>query len=152
VRLVLVGPDGHESSVIRERIAALAIDHRVELRGHVDDAELAALYAGATAFCFPSRAEGFGLPVLEAMAAGTPVLASDLPIIREIAGSAARLVPPDDVPAWAQAIASLVVVDEAHRALVAAGRARAATFRWEDTATATLEVYRRVADQAGTRR
>ena len=150
--LVLVGPDGHEASVIRDQVVALGIDHHVDLRGHVDDAELAALYSRAIAFCFPSRAEGFGLPVLEAMAAGTPVLASDLPIIREVAGAAARYVPVGDPGAWAAAMATLVADVAGRDELAAAGARRAATFRWDDTARSTMAVYRSVLDQAGSRR
>jgi glycosyltransferase involved in cell wall biosynthesis len=152
VRLLLVGPDGHDAAGVRARVTELGLDERVELRGRVDDAELSATYAGAAGFCFPSRAEGFGLPVLEAMAAGTPVLASDLPITREVAGSAAELVPVGDVRAWAIAMARLVQDGAARQEMVDAGRARARAFRWEDTAAATADVYRLVAAHPGRRR
>jgi glycosyltransferase involved in cell wall biosynthesis len=113
--------------------------------GEVTDAELQALYAGATAFCFPSLHEGFGLPVLEAMAAGVPVIASDIPAVREVAGDAALLAPPGEAAKWAEAIEAAVSMDALRReALVEGGRQRAARFTWRATAEQTLEVYRQL--------
>jgi glycosyltransferase involved in cell wall biosynthesis len=113
--------------------------------GRLADAELQALYAGAAAFAFPSLHEGFGLPVLEAMAAGAPVVASDIPALREVAGDAALLVPAGDAGKWAEAIEAVVCLDQPQRAaVVERGRARAAQFTWRATAERTLELYRRL--------
>jgi len=113
--------------------------------GKVTDPELQALYAGAVAFCFPSRHEGFGLPVVEAMAAGVPVVASDIPAIREVAGGAAQLVPPGDAARWAEAVQAAICLSPAERErVVEAGRRRAGEFTWTATAARTLEVYRQL--------
>jgi glycosyltransferase involved in cell wall biosynthesis len=139
--LVLAGYAGwHNARLIppEQRAQLGGLLHQL---GPVPEADLQALYAGATVFAFPSFHEGFGLPVLEAMAAGAPVVASDIPPIREVAGDAAVLVPPGDVELWAGALEDLL--DSAPRlaALAEAGRRRAALFPWSRTAAATLEVY-----------
>lgn len=144
LRLVVAGPDGHRAHDVRAAVAAAGVEERVELPGRVDDARLAALYRGALAFCLPSRAEGFGLPVLEAMAAGAPVLASDLPAVREVAAEAAVLLPAGDVGAWADAITSIAADPERRSRLAEQGRARAAAFTWEAAAAGTAAVYRAV--------
>lgn len=113
--------------------------------GRVTDAELQALYAGAAAFAFPSLHEGFGLPVLEAMAAGAPVVAADIPALREVAGDAALLVPPGDASAWCEALQAVLALGQVERAnVVERGRLRAATFTWRATAERTLELYRQL--------
>jgi glycosyltransferase involved in cell wall biosynthesis len=96
--------------------------------GIVSEDELWSLYRDAAIFAFPSRHEGFGLPVVEAMSQGTPVLAADIAALREVAGPAARLIPPDDVEAWAGAIADLLADDRERERLGAAGVARAGRF------------------------
>jgi glycosyltransferase involved in cell wall biosynthesis len=117
----------------------------VRLLGHVDDALLPGLYAGATAFVLPSLYEGFGLPVLEAMAAGVPVVAAGTGALPETCGGAARLVAPDG-EAVAAALAALLRDGAERERLRAAGLARAAAFTWERTARGTDAV---VADVAG---
>ena len=102
------------------------------LLGHVDDDKLPGLYTGAQAFVLPSLYEGFGLPVLEAMACGTPVLAANASALPETCGGAARLVDGD----WAAAVENLLGDPEAQRRLRAAGLERAAAFSWERTASA----------------
>ncbi len=126
------------------REAGLSDDH-VPSIGWVDDADKPALYSGATAFVFPSQYEGFGLPPLEAMACGTPVICSDAASLPEVVGEAGILVHPHDVAGLAEAI-SRVTSDPALRAeLSARARRQAARFTWEQTARATLEVYWRLA-------
>jgi glycosyltransferase involved in cell wall biosynthesis len=114
---------------------------RVKLAGPVDDATLHGLYAAADGLAYPSLYEGFGLPVLEAMAHGTPVLTSDRSSLPEVAGEAALLVDPTDQAAIAAGLLRLVG-DQALRArLAAAGPRRAARFTWPATAAATWAAY-----------
>lgn len=141
-RVLIVGPDYWGADEQRRAIANADRDGKLELLGPVDDATLAALYGGAAAVCFPSRAEGFGLPCLEAMAAGAPLIASDLPPVREVVGSAAELVPPNDPNALADAIAQLLKDGERRQALADAGRRRAAGFTWQRTADDVVRAYR----------
>ena len=99
--------------------------------------------SGAVAVLVPSRKEGFGLPVLEAMAAGVPALASDTPALREVGGDAATYLPPGDPGAWADAISAAAAASPAERAERGrAGRERAASFTWERTAGGLLDAYR----------
>ena len=152
VRLVIAGPDGHRADDTRAAMAAAGVTDRVVLPGRVTDAELAALYRGAMAYCLPSRAEGFGLPVLEAMAAGAPVIASDLPVVRELVGDGAIFVEVGHVDAWATALERLVADDAVRARLSSAGPSIASRYTWEATARATMKVYERaVAGQSGRR-
>jgi glycosyltransferase involved in cell wall biosynthesis len=143
-RLVLAGPSGWLAgqAAVAERAAALG--DRVLLVGAVEPGQLRALYRGADVFALPSKHEGFGLPVLEALAQGTTVLASDLPVLREVAGDAARFAPVGDVEAWAVSLGSLLGDPDGRERLGVAGVARAATFTWERCAREHLEVYRSV--------
>jgi glycosyltransferase involved in cell wall biosynthesis len=112
--------------------------------GMVSEPLLRALYQCATALVYPSLYEGFGLPVLEAMASGTPVIASRAACLPEVLGDAGMLLDPDDVEAWTDAIVKVANDEHVRQRMRSAGRARAATFTWERTAQATLDVYRRV--------
>ncbi|MBN1976755.1 MAG: glycosyltransferase family 4 protein [Anaerolineae bacterium] len=113
-----------------------------------DDADKPALYRGATAFIFPSRYEGFGLPPLEALACGTPVVGSDASSIPEIVGDGGLLLPPDDVEGMAQALSRLATDADFRAELSQRALAQAARFSWEQTAQETLAAYRDAASQA----
>ena len=140
-RLALVGPLGWlHRDLISDRDRAVLGD-RLRVLGPVDEQDLRALYAGASLFAFPSLHEGFGLPVLEAMVQGTPVICSDIPALREVGGEAACLVPARDVGRWTEAIGELATDADRQRSLASAGRQRAAGFGWERTARETHAVY-----------
>jgi glycosyltransferase involved in cell wall biosynthesis len=139
LRLVVVGPDRGGGGEMSHAISRLGMNGRVELRGHVDREELAALYRGAACLVFPSRYEGFGLPVVEAMASGTPVVATTAGSVPEVAGDAAILVDPGDPAAMAGGIERALADREWLRA---AGLERARAYVWKETASRTLEVYR----------
>lgn len=128
------------------------IEHRLPARtrtiGIVDDADLPALYRGALFLVYPTLAEGFGLPVLEAMACGTPVIASDIPVFRELAGDAARFTDPSDAKAIARAIEELFRDADLRARLAAKGIARAARFSWTEAAASTLAIYRQALEEA----
>ena len=116
---------------------------RLEVAGEVSDERLASLYAGASAFVFPSRYEGFGLPVLEAMCYGAPVIASDAPAVAETAGGCALSFPAGDAAALAAALEQLLGDRSLALRLASAGRARAAALTVDRCAERTLEVFRR---------
>jgi len=118
---------------------------KVVFLGPVDEADLPALYSGATLFTFPSLYEGFGLPVLEAMACGTPVVCSSTSSLPEVAGDAALLVNPLDVDGLAQAIGQLWSDEGLREDVRARGLAQAARFSWAQTARETLAVYEQCA-------
>jgi alpha-1,3-rhamnosyl/mannosyltransferase len=139
--LALVGPRGWDDAPIL--LAARAAG--AQLLGSVSDAELRALYAGADAFVYPSLYEGFGLPVLEAMAAGAPVITSNVSSLPEVADDAALLVDPRDEAAIARSLERLLVDPALAERLRSAGRARAAAFSWARTASETLAVLREIA-------
>jgi glycosyltransferase involved in cell wall biosynthesis len=143
VRLVMAGPwsPGRERR-LRGHAARVGAGDRVEWMGLVSPGRLAALRAGAIAALVPSRKEGFGLPVLEAMAAGVPVLAADTPALRETGGGAARYLPLGDPGPWAEAIAQLLEDPAGRAAAAEVGRRRAAEFSWERTARELARAYR----------
>ena len=122
-------------------IDRLSLWDNVILTGYVVDESLIPLYAGADALLYPSRYEGFGFPMLEAMAVGTPVIASDTSSLPEIAGSAVVL-PPDDPEAWADAMYRLIFEPELRKELIKKGKERAREFSWEEAARKTLSLYR----------
>lgn len=142
VSLAIVGRNGWEYEDIFRRVTEHGLGDRVRFLGHVPQDDLVALYNGARAFVYPSRYEGFGLPILEAMQCGTPVVTTTASSMPEVAGEAALLVEPTDVAALADAIARLLSDDTVARDLSARGIARAATFSWERCAADTLGVYR----------
>lgn len=140
--LVLVGMRGWLTSGIESRMRPLADKGLVKVLGYVPDPHMSALYSGARAFILPSLYEGFGLPVLEAMACGVPVIASRSSSIPEVAGDAGILCDPMDATAFADAMRQLAEDAPLRQNLSAAGIARAASFSWQATAKATISVYR----------
>jgi glycosyltransferase involved in cell wall biosynthesis len=139
-RLVLAGPQGWKPDD-EDGAAARRLGDRVRLLGAVERTELFALFAGADAFAFPSRHEGFGIPVLEAMAQGTPVVCADIPALREVAGDAAIFVPPDDLDGWVDALHSTLTDPGFRAGLEARGRERVQAYSWERCADETAAVY-----------
>lgn len=145
VDLVLVGPDGWNEDLARRLAPLEGTSVRVHRVGFVATEALPVLYAGAAAFCYPSLREGFGLPVLEAMAHGAPVVTSSGTATAEVAGPDALLVDPHDHRAVGEALESLVDDPAAADRLRAQGRARAATYTWDRTAAQVAAVYAEVA-------
>ena len=144
--LVLTGPHRHGVGGAADTARSLGIRHRVHRAGFVPEDDLVPLLAGAAALVHPSSDEGFGFTPLEAMAVGTPVIASDAGSLPETTGGAAVLVDPDDVDGWAAAIERVVGDPGERAALVAAGRRHQAAFTWDRTAARMLEIYDRVVE------
>jgi glycosyltransferase involved in cell wall biosynthesis len=132
------------------RIAAeLGVSPAVRFPGWVDETDKPALYSAATVFAFPSYYEGFGLPILEAMACGTPVVTSNAASLPELAGAAAFQIDPHDPRRLGAAIIALCVQENLHAEMCAKGLAQAAQFTWEKTASETLAAYRNVLEATG---
>jgi glycosyltransferase involved in cell wall biosynthesis len=142
-KLVLIG----SCEGLRARIEALDLEPHVYMPGFLEDEALRSLLAHARAFVFPSLVEGFGLPVLEAMASGTPAIVSDREPMRTVAGEAARLVDPCDTEALTDALREVFGDEEQQERLIEAGRRRAESFDWTETARRTHEVYRSVLER-----
>jgi glycosyltransferase involved in cell wall biosynthesis len=146
LRLVLAGGKGWLFDAIFAEVERLGLRGRVLFPGFVADDDLPALYSAARVLAYPSLYEGFGLPILEAMACGTPVVTSTASCLPEVAGDAALLVPPTDVDALAAAL-ERAVADEGVRAeLIAKGRERARRFSWEASARQLMDIYRSLFD------
>lgn len=146
LRLVLVGAPGPDSDRVQRALQQLAPDARarVVVTGTVDDAQKQSLLARATVLAYPSVYEGFGLPLLEAMAASIPVVASAAGSIPEVAGDAALLVPPTDVHELASALSELVTNDTTRSRLITRGTERVRDFSWTRTAQALSALYQRL--------
>jgi glycosyltransferase involved in cell wall biosynthesis len=142
IRLVFAGPDAGRAAHIRQLARRLGLADGLSLLGRVDDAVLAGLYRNATLVCLPSFGEGFGLPVLEAMSFGTPVVASDVPALREVAGDAAVFAIRGDADDLGRQLERVVSDQELRTLLAQRGTARAQWFTWERTAEATIRAYR----------
>jgi glycosyltransferase involved in cell wall biosynthesis len=142
-RLVLPGASTPYEDTLRREAGALGLGDAVVFPGYVDSADLESLYRAASVFAFPSLNEGFGLPVLEAMARGVPVVAADAGSLPELTGEAALLVNPTSVEAIAGATTRLLTDAALRERLVAAGRERLAAFTWERTAEGTLATWER---------
>lgn len=144
-QLVLAGAPGWGAEQVRAAAAAAGCAERIVLAAGLEREALAALYAGAEVFALPSHYEGFGLPLLEALAFGVPAVASTDPALVEVAGGAAHHVPADDVDALAAVLQRLAGGDDERARLRRAGPLRAAQFSWTRTAAATLTAYERAA-------
>jgi glycosyltransferase involved in cell wall biosynthesis len=144
-QLVIAGKEGWLSDELMTYLRESQITDRVLFTGHLSDDDLRALYSACCVFVYPSLYEGFGLPLLEAMACGAPVVTSNIPSISETVGDVARLISPTDIHDLTRAIKSLLedTNERAHRS--AAGIEHARKFSWAQTAAATLEVYNRAA-------
>lgn len=143
VALVIAGAWDRRFPEARQRVTMLNLEPSVRFIGPVAEADLPALYSGARLFVFPSECEGFGLPVIEAMACGVPVACSTAPSLLEVTGDAALRFAPQDVEAMAAAMRSLLTDAELRADLSRRGLERAAQFSWEATARLTLAAYRR---------
>jgi glycosyltransferase involved in cell wall biosynthesis len=143
-KLVIVGAKRHRSAGIEEILQELALVEHVLFPGYVPDEDLPALYSGADLFVFPSLYEGFGLPPLEAMACGTPVVTSNVSSLPEVVGDAAITVTPYDVEALAEAMRRVLTDADLRAELREKGLARAKQFTWERCAQETLAVYEQV--------
>jgi glycosyltransferase involved in cell wall biosynthesis len=140
--LVLAGSQGYDAAEAVDEAAGSPAKNRIRLTGYQTDEEIGNWYARASIFAFPSMDEGFGMPLLEAMAAGIPVIAGTRSALPEVCGDAAELVDPRNEDALASALLRLAT-DETRRAeLVKRGLRRAGKFRWEDAVSATAAVYR----------
>jgi glycosyltransferase involved in cell wall biosynthesis len=133
-----------KASNLRREIAELHLSGSVMPIGAVAEPDLPALYSAARLYVFPSLFEGFGLPILEAMACGTPVVSSNATSLPEVAGDAACLVDPLDEDQLAEAMYRALTDEPLHASLRKRGLERAREFSWERTARGTVDVYRRV--------
>ena len=145
IELVLVGRMFYGSDDIEQTIQQLGLAPRVHRLGHLPQTALPDLYSAAQCMVFPTLWEGFGLPIIEAMACGTPVIASDIACVPEITGGAALLVDPMSTEAIAGALSDLLSSPDKRADLRARGIARAADFTWERTARQTLQAYEQLA-------
>ena len=147
--LVLTSGEAQMGGAVSEAIERLGLRGSVRRLGRIPERDLVALYREATALTFPSLYEGFGLPVLEAMSYGCPVLASDATALPEAVGGAGILLPPSDPAAWTAAMARLLREPATAAELAAAGAERIAAFDWSASAARQLDVYRRAIRDRG---
>lgn len=143
--LVLAGAKGWYFEDVFAEVERLGLQERVMFPGYVPAEEQALWYSGAEVFVYPSRYEGFGMPVAEAMACGTPVIASTAASLPEVVGDAGLLVPPDDEVALADTLAHVLANREVRETLSTAGRRQAAKFSWPAAAQAQVRIYEQCA-------
>ena len=144
LKLVIAGGKGWMMDDFTSFINEKGVADRVCLTGYLQDEDLCALYSSCTAFIYPSLYEGFGLPPLEAMACGAPVITSRTPALMETAGDAARLIDPKDVDDIARAMTEMLSDQNARQHYASLGSVHVKKFSWEQTALQTLDVYREV--------
>lgn len=141
-KLVIAGGQGWLMEDFASSIKQKGLEERVCLTGYLEDEDLCALYSTCAAFVYPSLYEGFGLPPLEAMACGAPVITSRIPSLMETVGSAARLVDPNDIDDLARAMIEMLSQEHVREHYAELGRNHVKKFSWEQTALKTLDVYR----------
>lgn len=146
--LIIAGAKGWQYEQIFSLVRELGLTNQVRFVGHVRGEELALWYNAATVFVYPSRYEGFGLPLLEAMACGSAVVTANASSLPEVVGGAGLLVDPDDAPGLAEAILRLAGDAGLRQQLQSRGRERAKLFTWRNTALRTVDVYRQVARES----
>lgn len=146
-KLVIAGGKGWLFDEILAEVAAHDLDERVHFPGFIDEADLPALYSEATLLVFPSLYEGFGLPIVEAMACGVPVLASDTSSLPEVVGDAGLLISPHDVDQWTHTIHRLLLDAPQRARMVAQGAIQAHQFTWRKAARSLLDVYAALLDR-----
>jgi glycosyltransferase involved in cell wall biosynthesis len=139
--LVIVGSKGWDYQLVLNEVVTQGLTHRVHFPGFADDADLPALYSAASLFVYPSLYEGFGLPVLEAMACGTPVVAANRSSLPEVVADAGLLVSPTDVASIAEGMKQVLMDTKLHRSMAEAGLSRAAKFSWTATAQQLMTIY-----------
>lgn len=150
--LAIAGGKGWMEDTMMAEAARLGIGDRVRFLGFVADQDLPALYSAATLFVFPSIYEGFGLPVLEAMTCGTPVVVSDSSSLPEVVGEAGLLLPATDQDAWTESMKSLLADPAAQAALAQKGLKQASAFSWQHAANQLLGIYATLLDKEGVSR
>jgi glycosyltransferase involved in cell wall biosynthesis len=145
IRLVMTGTwSDRRLRRLRHHARQVGADDRIDWLGYVSPGRLAALRRGAVAVLVPSRREGFGLPVLEALAAGTPVIAADIPALREVGGDAVTYLSTEDPGPWTDAIGDLAGNPGQRSAIGERGKAQAAKYTWQDTADRTVAAWKEV--------
>ena len=147
--LVVAGMKGWHTGELLQSAEELIRRNELRLLGYVEDELIPPLYAGAAAFAYPSRYEGFGLPALEAMASGVPVVTANLTSLPEVVGDAGLMTDPDDVDGMREHLRHLLEDRDMASALGQRGLERAQTFSWERCARETFSVYEKVMQQRG---
>jgi glycosyltransferase involved in cell wall biosynthesis len=147
INLVLIGTNRYKRPEIEKVLEKIAeYQDRIIMTGYVPDEDLSAIYSGATAFIFPSLYEGFGLPVLEAMQCGTPVISSNSTSLPEVVGDAGILVDPTDQNQLCQAMLDVLTDEVLRESLKQKGLERAKQFSWKKCADQTVEIYKKIID------
>ena len=145
INLVLIGTTRHRRAEIEQTLQKIAqYKGRIIITGYVPDEDLSAIYSGATAFVFPSLYEGFGLPILEAMQCGTPVISSNSTSLPEVVGDAGILVDPKDQDQLCQAMLNILNDEVLRETLKQKGLERSKQFSWEKCANETVEIYKKI--------
>ena len=142
--LVITGGKGWLFEDILDEVQAQGLDGRVIFTGFVDDEDLPAMYSGATVLAFPSLYEGFGLPILEAMGCGTPVINSDASCLPEVTGDATVQLPPEGIDSWADGLAHILADDALRDELISKGHEQIKTFTWQRSAGQLLSIYNKL--------